>query len=82
MTQGRCRWTTSMPKPQWLKDREAQAQRLTAEPELCCDCIYYGPPVGYAKHKGKERVEVHECDIHPNCLNTKYSLRCGDFVHG
>lgn len=69
-----------MPKPQWLKDKEAQVQRLSVEPVLCCKCLYYGPLVKFAKHKGKERVEVHACDIHPNCLNTKYSICCDDFM--
>lgn len=69
-----------MPKPQWLKDREAQARRIVVEPDLCHECIYYGPFVKYAKYRGKELVEVHSCDIHPNCLNTKYSICCEDFM--
>lgn len=69
-----------MPKPQWLKDREQQATRITVDPDLCERCIYYGPLVKFAKHKGVERVEVHACDIHPNCMNTKYSICCDDFT--
>lgn len=69
-----------MSKPQWLKDREAQVQRITVDPELCCECIYYGKFVKYTKYKDKEKVEVHDCDIHPNCLNTKYSICCEDFT--
>lgn len=70
-----------MSKPQWLKDREAQVQRVVRDPDLCTDCIYYGPLVKFSKHKGNERVEVHACDIHPNCENTKYSIACEDFTH-
>ena len=56
------------------------AQRIVKDPDLCADCIYYGPLVRYTKHKGKERVGVHACDIHPNCENTKYSICCEDFT--
>lgn len=70
-----------MSKPQWLKDREQQVQRVCVEPDYCCSCVYYGPIVKFTKHKGKERVEVHACDVHPNCLNTKYSICCDDFIH-
>ena len=69
-----------MPKPQWLKDKEMGAKRLSYDPDLCCECIYYGRIVKHTRHKGKERVEVHECDIHPKCLNTKYSICCEDFT--
>jgi len=69
-----------MPKPQWLINREQQATRITIDPDLCVDCIYYGPFVKFTKHKAKERVEVHACDIHPNCFNTKYSICCDDFT--
>jgi hypothetical protein len=69
-----------MSKPQWLKDREANVQRAVREPDLCVGCIYYGKFCKWAKHKNNELVEVHECDIHPNCLNTKYSICCDDFM--
>jgi hypothetical protein len=70
-----------MPKPQWLKDKEMDAQRVLVEPDFCADCIYFGKFVKMTKHKSKEHVEVHECDIHPNCLNTKYSICCDDYTH-
>lgn len=69
-----------MSKPQWLKDREANVQRVVKEPDLCVGCIYYGPLVKFSKHKGKERIAVHACDIHPGCENTEYSIRCDDFM--
>lgn len=71
-----------MPKPQWLIDKQMNAQRITKDPDLCVDCIYYGPLVRYTKHKGKEKVGVHSCDIHLLCENTKYSICCEDFVSG
>ena len=69
-----------MSKPQWLKDRESQAKRITVEPDYCRDCIYFGKFVKRTRHKGKELVDVHECDINPGCLNTKYSICCDDFM--
>lgn len=68
-----------MSKPQWLKDRESGAKRETAEPDFCVSCAYYGPAVKNVRHKNKEWVELHECDIHPKCYNTKYSICCDDF---
>jgi hypothetical protein len=70
-----------MSKPQWLKDKEANVQKVTRELDLCVGCIYFGKFVKMGKHRNKEIVEVHECDIHPNCLNTKYSIACDDFTH-
>jgi hypothetical protein len=70
-----------MPKPQWLIDREMQARKMVVEPDLCGDCIYFGRFEKYAKYKGKEKVEVRECDIHPKCFNVKYSICCDDFCH-
>jgi hypothetical protein len=69
-----------MSKPQWLKDKDAGVQHMVRELDYCHACIYYGPIVKYAKHRGKERVEVHACDIN-DCLNTVYSLACDDFMH-
>ena len=69
-----------MPKPQWLRDREMQVHRVTVDPDLCGDCIYFGTFAKYARWRGKEVVELRECDIHPNCLNTKYSICCEDFA--
>lgn len=68
-----------MAKPQWLKDREMQARRIVVEPDYCRDCIYYGRFVKHTKHKGKEWVEVHECDIHAGHMMTKYTICCDDF---
>lgn len=68
-----------MSKPQWLKDREVDLRHIKREPDKCVDCIYYGKFVKYAKHRGSERVGVHECDIHPSCFNTRYSICCADF---
>lgn len=69
-----------MSKPQWLIDKEMQARRVSVEPDTCDKCIYYGRLVKYSKHRDKEKVEVHECDLHPGCLNTKYSICCDDFM--
>jgi len=69
-----------MPKPQWLIDKEMQATPIRPDPDMCVNCIYYGPLVRYTKHRGVERVEVHACDIHPACENTKYSICCDDFI--
>lgn len=67
-----------MTKPQWLIDQEKKKQ--APEPRKCCDCIYYGKIVGTTKHKGKERCNVHECDIHPKCFNTRFSICCDDWT--
>ena len=69
-----------MPKPQWLKDKEAQAHRAVYEPALCCDCVHYGKMFKWTRHRGDERVTGHECDLHSGCLNTKYSIGCEDFA--
>lgn len=69
-----------MSKPQWLIDKEMQAQRIDVEPDHCDECIYYGRFVKMTKHRGREYTEVHECDIHPGCLNTKYSICCDDMA--
>lgn len=69
-----------MPKPQWLKDKEADVKRLTIEPDYCKDCIYFGRFVKRTRHKGTVWVEVRECDIHPGCVNTEYSICCDDFT--
>ena len=69
-----------MTKPQWLKDKEQDVQRIVRQYDMCADCIYYGQFVKWTKHKGNKIVEVHECDIHPGCLNTEYSICCDDFT--
>lgn len=56
-------------------------EELTWKPHgsrLCEDCAHYGPYHHKAKHKGQEWVEVHECAIHPGCMNSKYSIQCPD----
>ena len=66
-----------MSKPQWLEDIEEAARH----PEVFCrDCAYFGKIIDWTKHRGTERVEVHECDIHPKCLNTVYSVCCDDWT--
>ena len=69
-----------MPKPKWLKDKEANAKKLIVEPNHCGDCIYFGKFIKNIKYKNKEWVELRECDIHPNCFNTKYSICCDDYM--
>ena len=65
-----------MTKPQWLIDNERK--RNAPEPDMCHTCIYYGKIVGTTKHRGKTRCDVHECDIHPGCFNTQFSICCAD----
>lgn len=65
-----------MPKPEWLKDRE----RPKYQPKSWCrNCTQYGRLVGYTRRKDKTMAEVHECAIHPKCLNTAYSIGCDDY---
>ena len=68
-----------MSKPDWLKDRE-EAARIARKANLCCECAYYGDIVDYTRHRDAERVTVHECDIHPKCLNTRFSICCDDWT--
>lgn len=67
-----------MAKPAWLKENQ---ERLKIEDAAmkCMDCKHFGKPVKQTRHRGKERCMVHECDIHPGCMNTRFSLACGDF---
>lgn len=69
-----------MPKPKWLIDREMGARRIKKDPDLCGDCLYFGKFAKYSKIRDKGTVEIHECDIHPGCLNAKYSIGCDDFM--
>lgn len=69
-----------MSKPEWLVEQEKKKHVKAYEPRLCVDCIYFGKFVKFTKHKGKEKCEVHECDIHPGCFNTKFSVCCGDWT--
>lgn len=64
----------------WVKDWKTGVMKLVNIPELCKDCVYFGPIVDWTIHKGSERTEVHECDIHPKCLNTVYSVCCDDWT--
>lgn len=69
-----------MTKPQWLIDNEYDATPIHNQPKLCGNCIYFGKFVKMTKHKDKEKCEVHECDIHPGCMNTKFSVCCDDWT--
>lgn len=69
-----------MPKPQWLIDAETKKNKVQRPVDYCIDCIYIGRPFKMTKHKEREWVEVYECDIHPRCFNTKYSICCDDFT--
>lgn len=68
-----------MPKPDWLVEKETGY--VAFELDHCSECIYYGQPIKLTKHKNKEWTEVFECDVHPGCFNTKYSICCDDFIH-
>lgn len=70
-----------MTKPQWLIDKENHKLEIHRDPDMCCDCLYFGAFVKKTKHKGKDWCEVHECDIHPGCFNTEYSICCDDFTN-
>lgn len=69
-----------MSKPGWLKDKEAAVEHLERKEVLCRGCAYFGPIVDWTRHLGKERTEVHECDVHPKCFNTIYSVCCEDWT--
>lgn len=69
-----------MPKPKWLVEAERQREHPKKAPSLCIDCIYLGKPIKQTKHRDEEVVEVYECEIHPGCLNTKYSICCDDWT--
>lgn len=71
-----------MAKPKWLTDRakeNASAERLARKLRYCADCVNYGPPVKSAVHRGKQITSIHECLIHPGCMNSEYSLSCEDY---
>lgn len=67
-----------MPKPDWLVEAEGRVNWVKCA--TCWDCIYLGMPVKMTKHRNKSWTEVFECDIHPGCFNTKYSICCDDFT--
>lgn len=62
---------------------EAKRERkIIDKAQKCMMCKHYGPFKKYTRHKndGPKDVDVHECAIHPGCMNTMYSLACGDWV--
>lgn len=72
-----------MSKPQWLKDNEQSKEELGPDASmyhLCVDCKHLGEFVKMVKYRGTELTELYECDIHPGCLNTKYSCSCKDWI--
>lgn len=68
-----------MTKPEWLKEQERKKNLPLHEPKKCVDCIYFGKFVKMTKHRGKTKCEVHECEIHPGCFNTMFSICCSDW---
>ena len=69
-----------MAKPDWLKENEKDRPKVEDTAKKCVDCAYFGRPVKETRHKGKEKCMVHECDIHPGCMNTRFSLACEDLL--
>ncbi len=67
-------------KPEWLKQREAEQADKDRYRNLCMDCEHFGRPVKHTRYKGKEDCLIHECDIHPGCMNTKFAVGCEDWV--
>lgn len=67
-----------MPKPKWLKENQEKS-RVEEQARKCMDCLHFGRPVKETRHRGKERCMIHECDIHPGCMNTRFSLACSDW---
>lgn len=66
-------------KPEWLKEAELRQQQSERFYRLCMDCTHFGRPVKHTKYKGKDDCLIHECDIHPGCMNTKFSVGCEDW---
>lgn len=66
-------------KPEWLKELEEKRRRGEYCYNLCRDCKHFGRPVRHTRYRGKEDCLVHECDIHPGCMNTRYSVGCADW---
>lgn len=65
-------------KPEWLKKKEDDQKFKAKVYSWCKDCRHYGPVVDHTKYKGQVIVPVHECGIHPGCLNTEFSAGCPD----
>ena len=71
-----------MSKPDWLIEAERKRNCRRPDPDTCITCIYLGRPYKLVKHKGIEWTELYECDIHPGCFNTKFSICCDDYTCG
>lgn len=69
-----------MSKPKWLRDKQAGAKCIERHHDYCNECIYFGPFVKWTRRKGNVITELHECDIHPKCFNTKFAICCDDFT--
>lgn len=67
-----------MTKPEWLIQHEKEKAAM-AKANHCFDCIHKGEFHHWTKHCGKGRYAVHECAIHPGCMNTEFSIGCDDF---
>lgn len=64
------------------RDKEHEAlRRLAKKLRYCQYCKHFGKPIEQTLHQGKQRCTVHECEIHPGCMNTEYSLSCEDWEH-
>ena len=61
-----------------IKERQ---RRIWETSNHCSDCAFYGMPVGVSSRKvrGGVKVVVHECALHPKCMNTVFSCACGDY---
>lgn len=57
-------------------------KKIADKAQRCMMCQHYGPFIKYTRHKndGPKDVDVHECAIHPGCMNTRFSLACSDWV--
>lgn len=74
---------TPKKKEQLEAIEEARRERkIVDKAQKCMMCAHYGPFVHYTRHKndGPKNVDVHECAIHPGCMNTMYSLACRDWT--
>lgn len=69
-----------MAKPEWLQEQEeyVPAKEYVGK---CIQCIHYGKFHHYTRWRGDgpKNLQVHECAIHPGCMNTSHSLGCDDF---
>lgn len=68
-----------MGKPQWLIDKESDKRDIPRNFDMCSDCVHYGLPVKFTYHKDGKKIPVFACSLHRGCLNTMYSIGCGDF---